>query len=130
MALTPREAVLEKLAQRRNDAMYRLADAVIGFSAGALALTISLRGSIASARPVGLWTLKGAWCAFALAAALGLLARKAEIVVFQKLIERLRQNDDMPAAAPHAIYGLSFNLCLLSFAVAVALLTAFGLLNL
>ena len=117
---------LEFLSQRRNEALKKVADTIMGLSAASLSVVIAFRGAFSG--NYGRGFLKAALCFYAIALLTGLAAQFADVVVYQKLIKRLRDNRDL-ADAPGLWASVCYFSTLIAFALATIFLTFYGILN-
>jgi hypothetical protein len=121
--------LLESLQERRNQSAYRAMDVLFATATGALSLTIAFRGDL-TAGAAHIWLLKAAWCGFVLGGLSAMLARTAEILIFQKLIQRFHDYSDVVAAAPAWWQIAAFFSAYVFFVSAAIALAAFGIANL
>ena len=128
----PIEATLKKLAEltgKNMETRQVFLDRIITVATGALAFSVTFRGSIAGSAG-HLWLLKVAWIAFGVVAICGALMHLAPISARTRLMRAIREDQNARASAPNPVFYLFWYGALIGFPIGVAALVLFGVLNL
>jgi hypothetical protein len=114
---------------KRNEGLYEFSDRVVTLSTAALALSVTFRNSIIVQQTSGVWLLKTAWIAFALAALTGIIWRLSKVVVHDAIAGAFDSGASRVRVSPGCFYHLCLAGCLFGFVVGIVAFTVFGFLN-